>query len=113
MSETPLGAARASSLRLLPWAGPEGRPCYLSTDGRGPVARLADNMEAVQLGMGTQLLGHARSLVAEQGASADEFRYLAARLTESLRDVLRVAESRGRRLRACGEEAAEADCDDL
>ncbi|WP_327297703.1 MULTISPECIES: hypothetical protein [unclassified Streptomyces] len=45
--------------------------------------------------------------------SADEFRYLAARLTESLRDVLRVAESRGRRLRAYGEEAAEADCDDL
>ncbi|WP_203599018.1 hypothetical protein [Streptomyces sp. SID10853] len=52
-------------------------------------------------------------MVAEQGVSADEFRYLAARLTESLRDVLRVAESRGRRLAAYGAEPAEADCDDL
>ncbi|MFJ5288473.1 hypothetical protein [Streptomyces sp. NPDC088348] len=64
--------------------------------------------------MSAQLLGHARALVAEQGVSADELRYLAGRLTESLRDTLRIAESRGRRLRTYGEDAAEAaDCGDL
>lgn len=32
-------------LRLLPWAGPEGKPCYLAGDGPGYLSRLADNME--------------------------------------------------------------------
>ncbi|MFI1731303.1 hypothetical protein ACH40E_19205 [Streptomyces acidicola] len=48
--------------------------------------------------MGTQLLGHAEELVSDPKTGPSELRYLSARLTESLRDVLRVAESRGARL---------------
>ncbi|EFL32269.1 conserved hypothetical protein [Streptomyces viridochromogenes DSM 40736] len=86
--------------RLLPWAGPEGKPCYLVGDGTGYVSRLADDIEDLQLGMAGDLLGHAAELLAERRVTSAELRYLALRLTESLRDVTRVAESRGARLRA-------------
>lgn len=83
--------------RLLPWAGSEGKACYLITDDRGgPVSRLADTTEAVQLGMGQELLAHARSLLPD--APRGELRHLAECLTQALADALRVAESRGRRL---------------
>ncbi|MFV0135219.1 hypothetical protein ACLGIH_18700 [Streptomyces sp. HMX87] len=83
--------------RLLPWSGPEGKPCYLITDDTGgPVSRLADITEATQLDMGAELLTHARGLLPD--APPGELRYLAERLTEALTDALRVAESRGRRL---------------
>ncbi|MFC8871551.1 hypothetical protein ACFUAC_28565 [Streptomyces sp. NPDC057148] len=83
--------------RLLPWSGPEGKPCYLITDDDGgPVSRLADTTEVTQLGMGAELLAHANDLLPR--APQGELRYLAERLTEALADVLRVAESRGRRL---------------
>lgn len=42
--------------RLLPWTGPEGRPCYVIGDGTGPVSRVADAVESVQLGMAGELL---------------------------------------------------------
>ncbi|MFF0107733.1 hypothetical protein [Streptomyces hirsutus] len=84
--------------RLLPWSGTGGKPCYLITGGRGgPVSRSADTTESVQLGMGTELLAHARGLLPD--APPGELRYLAECLTAALADVLRVAESRGRRLR--------------
>ncbi|MFE9440691.1 hypothetical protein ACFYO2_17095 [Streptomyces sp. NPDC006602] len=83
--------------RLLPWTGAEGKPCYLVTDDdAGPVSRLADVTESIQLGMGTELLAHARDLL--PNTPPGEVRYLAERLTEALRDSLRIAESRGRRL---------------
>jgi hypothetical protein len=85
--------------RLLPWSGPEGNPCYLLTDGSGGyLSRIADNIESVQLGMGNELLGHARELIDDPKTGSAELRYLSARLTESLQDALRVAESRGARL---------------
>lgn len=86
--------------RLLPWPGPEGNPCYLLTDenGGGYLSRLADEIESVQLGMGSELLGHAQELIGDPKTGSAELRYLSARLTESLQDVLRVAESRGARL---------------
>jgi hypothetical protein len=84
--------------RLLPWTGPEGKPCYLHGDGAGYVSRLADQIESVQLGMAAGLLDHADELLAEQRLTGEELRYLARRLSESLRDVKRVAESRGARL---------------
>ncbi|MFD7322855.1 hypothetical protein ACFV9D_17475 [Streptomyces sp. NPDC059875] len=84
--------------RLLPWTGPEGKPCYVVGDGTGYVSRLADEIESVQLGMADDLLGHASDLLADQGVTSGELRYLACRLSESLRDVTRVAESRGARL---------------
>ncbi|MFC9507257.1 hypothetical protein [Streptomyces sp. NPDC057002] len=84
--------------RLLPWTGSDGKPCYLVGDGTGYVSRLADDIEDVQLGMADDLLGHADELLAEQRVTSAELHYLAMRLTECLRDVRRVAESRGERL---------------
>ncbi|MFJ5225525.1 hypothetical protein [Streptomyces sp. NPDC088400] len=85
--------------RLLPWGDTEGKPCYLLTDSNGGhVSRLADEIESVQLSMGRDLIQHARPLLDDSKATCGELRFLAARLTESLRDVLRVAESRGARL---------------
>lgn len=54
-------------------------------------------MESVQLGMGGELLTYARGMLTD--ASEGELRFLAQRLTEALQDALRVAESRGHRLR--------------
>ncbi|MFJ5830073.1 hypothetical protein [Streptomyces sp. NPDC093089] len=86
-----------SAGRLLPWTGEDGRPCYLVGDGVGPVSRLADDIEAIRLGMAEGLLGHAEELLADRRATSGELHHLASRLTESLRDVKRVAESRGAR----------------
>ncbi|MFC8984924.1 hypothetical protein G3I31_32885 [Streptomyces sp. SID9913] len=84
--------------RLLPWSGVGDKPCYLITDDAdGPVTRLADTTESVQLDMGTDVLAHARALIPD--ALPGELRHLAECLTTALADALRVAESRGRRLR--------------
>ncbi|MER5209954.1 hypothetical protein ABT063_05010 [Streptomyces sp. NPDC002838] len=85
-----------NELRLLPWSGPEGQPCYLSTDDRdGYMSRLADNLEAVQLGMAAELLEQALEVLGDEDAELGELRPLTTKLTEALRDVLRVATSRG------------------
>ncbi|MFE1427284.1 hypothetical protein ACFW6C_17205 [Streptomyces fungicidicus] len=86
-------------LRLLPWTGPDGKPCFLNTDDNdSPMSRLADNMESVQLGMATDLLGQAVEILAEADADPDDLRLLTKDLTGALRDTLRVATSRGQRL---------------
>jgi hypothetical protein len=85
-----------NELRLLPWTGPEGKPCYLSTDDRGGyMSRLADNIEAVQLGTATELLDQASETLNDEDADSEEVRRLAQELTGALRDVLRVATNRG------------------
>ncbi|MEU9215644.1 hypothetical protein AB0D47_03790 [Streptomyces sp. NPDC048376] len=85
-----------NELRLLPWSGPEGKPCYLSTDERGGyMSRLADNIEAAQLGTAAELLEQASETVSDRDVTLDEMRRLAKELSEALRDVLRVATSRG------------------
>ncbi|WP_438304070.1 hypothetical protein ACSHXN_28135 [Streptomyces sp. HUAS TT11] len=85
-----------NELRLLPWAGPEGKPCYLSTDDRdGFMSRLADGIESVQLGSAAELLEHAREALEDQDVNPEDIRRLAHELAGSLRDVLRVATSRG------------------
>ncbi len=90
----------AEELRLLPWATPDGLPCYLSTDGEGYLARLANGIEEVQLTMGQELLDHTRGVLApgERALTDAEYRWLACRLTEALSDALRVADSRGQRI---------------
>ncbi|NUP40354.1 MAG: hypothetical protein HOY76_25890 [Streptomyces sp.] len=85
-------------VRLLPWATADGRPCFLLGGGSGYVSRVADNMESVQLAMAEDLLGHAADLFADGRATDPQMRFLAGRLAESLRDVHRIAESRGARL---------------
>ncbi|MDQ0713525.1 hypothetical protein QFZ55_002977 [Streptomyces luteogriseus] len=89
---------RSAAWRLLPWTATGGRPCYLVGDGTGYVSRLADEIEDVQIDMADHLLGHAAELLAEHRVTSAELHYLARRLSESLWDVKRVAESRGARL---------------
>lgn len=85
-----------NELRLLPWSGPEGKPCFLSTDDRdGYMSRLADNIESVQLGTAAELLKQAAETLADEHACPEGMRLLAKELAEALRDVLRVATSRG------------------
>jgi hypothetical protein len=56
---------------------------------------MADHIEAFQLGMASQLLEHARQALDDETEGLEELRLLAAQLTSALRDVLRVAMSRG------------------
>ncbi|MFH8678189.1 hypothetical protein [Streptomyces lydicus] len=84
--------------RLLPWAGPDGKPCYLVGDGAGYVSRVADTIERLQLDMADEILGHAADMLADHKTGTRELRYLARGLSDALRDVRRVAESRGARL---------------
>lgn len=85
-----------NELRLLPWSGPDGKPCYLSTDDSGGyMSRLADNIEAVQLGMATDLLERAAGVLGDRDAGPEDLHRMLTELTGALRDVLRVATSRG------------------
>ncbi|MFF6904481.1 hypothetical protein ACFY9Q_00895 [Streptomyces sp. NPDC012389] len=96
------GGSDGSVARLLPWTGTGtgGKPCYVVGDGTGYVSRKADEVEDLQLDMAYELLGHADSLLAEPAVTAPEILFLARRLTESLEQVKRIAESRGARLEA-------------
>ncbi|MBB6418639.1 hypothetical protein [Streptomyces sp. AK010] len=84
--------------RLLPWSSPEGRPCYLLTDGSGRLSRAADTTESVQLDMAGDLLAHLSDMLDDEHVTAAQLRYLLARVSEALTDVCRIAESRGARL---------------
>ncbi|MFE4685646.1 hypothetical protein ACFRNJ_33390 [Streptomyces sp. NPDC056721] len=88
-----------NELRLLPWSGPEGKPCYLSSDDANSyLSRLADNTEAIQLGMAVELLEQAAELLAEEKVAPNDLRLLAADLAGALRATVRTATSRGQRL---------------
>ena len=90
-----------NELRLLPWSGPGDKPCYLSTDNPdGYMSRLADGIEAIQLGTASELLEEASEALDNQGTSLDDMRCLAKELTGALREILRVAMSRGHLLAA-------------
>ncbi|MGW5864670.1 hypothetical protein ACWFRJ_21130 [Streptomyces sp. NPDC055239] len=82
-------------LRLLPWSGPDGKPCYLSTnDSSGHMSRLADNIEAVHLGMAAELLEQSQEVLDGEDVEPDRLRLLATDLQGALRNALRVAISR-------------------
>jgi hypothetical protein len=88
-----------SSLRLLPWATPEGKPCFLSPDSDGGVlSRLADEMETAQTNTAAEVLEAANALLRDPNADSRELRFALVRVNEVLADVLRVAQSRGARL---------------
>ncbi|MFH8403405.1 hypothetical protein ACH4FX_01345 [Streptomyces sp. NPDC018019] len=85
--------------RLLPWASPDGKPCYVIGEGRGFVSDLADGLEELQLCTATEVLDHSRELLNRPEPPApNELLFITNRLTESLSDAVRVADSRGRRL---------------
>ncbi|MEU2655871.1 hypothetical protein ABZ615_11125 [Streptomyces sp. NPDC007325] len=86
-------------LRLLPWSGPDGKPCFLSTDDSNSlVSCLADDMEEAQLFVAAELVAHALETLAGEEVQLERLRCLATALTEALEDALRVAQSRGLRL---------------
>lgn len=87
-----------STGRLLPWSSPEGKPCYLIGDGTGYVSRVADNVESVQLDMAAELLDHAADMLDDRQVTPEQLRFVVARMVEALRDVHRIAKSRGARL---------------
>lgn len=90
-----------NELRLLPWSGPGDKPCYLSTDDPdGYMSRLADSIEAIQLGAASELLEEASEALDDQNTSLDEMRCLVKELTGALRDIFRIATSRGHLLAA-------------
>ncbi|WP_031048508.1 hypothetical protein [Streptomyces sp. NRRL F-5650] len=85
-----------NELRLLPWSGPDGKPCYLSTDDSGGyMSRLADNIEAVQLGTAADLVEQVSVVLGDRDAGPEDLHRMLTELTGALRDVLRVATSRG------------------
>lgn len=63
---------------------------------------LADQIEAAQLAMSAELLGHAADILGDRSVTAPQLRFLAGCLTEALRDVHRIAESRGARTVSSG-----------
>ncbi|MFJ2088213.1 hypothetical protein ACIOEW_03000 [Streptomyces sp. NPDC087901] len=90
-----------NEMRLLPWTGPEDKPCYLSTDDPGGyISRLADNVEAIQLGAAAELLKEALETLDDRDTNQNDLRRLGHDLTGALRDLLRVASSRGHLLAA-------------
>ncbi|MER5970713.1 hypothetical protein ABT112_13410 [Streptomyces sp. NPDC002055] len=93
-----MSQATGGGARLLPWVSPEGKPCYLFGDGAGCVSRAADNVERVQLGMAADLLDHVTDMLSDGYVTPEQLRFVAARMSEALRDVHRIAQSRGERL---------------
>lgn len=92
--------AERNVVRLLPWSGPEGKRAHLITDGSPTMlSLLADHIESQQIQTATVIVGLARPMVGEEAKlTADELRWIARRLIESLTDVLNIAESRGQRI---------------
>ncbi|MGY5130693.1 hypothetical protein [Streptomyces nigrescens] len=85
--------------RLLPWTRPDGAPCYLSTDDPDShLSVLADTVEGELLAAAEALLDESPVPPAGPGADPQELWRLAAGLHRALRDVLRIAVSRGDRL---------------
>ncbi|MFJ2058041.1 hypothetical protein ACIOMM_19105 [Streptomyces sp. NPDC087908] len=98
-----------SELRLLPWSGPDGKPCYLSTDdANSHLSRLADSTEAIQLGLAADIVEHALEVLNDDRTALDELLRLTVDLTGALKDVLRVATIRGNRLVALDVSTREA-----
>ncbi|GAA2409497.1 hypothetical protein [Streptomyces coeruleofuscus] len=84
-------------MRLLPWTGADGKPCYLSTgDPDSLLSRLADDVEAAQLASAEQVLAGAKAVLGDPKAGERAVRFALTRAVESLGDVLRVAVSRSR-----------------
>ncbi|MFG3529168.1 hypothetical protein ACGF8B_20785 [Streptomyces sp. NPDC047917] len=92
------------SARLLPWSSAEGKPCYVVGDGTGRVSRVADNIESVQPGMALERFDHADDMLDDGQVTSAQLRYVLARMAEALRDVHRIARSRGERLAASARE---------
>ncbi|PJN41254.1 hypothetical protein CG747_09555 [Streptomyces sp. CB02959] len=91
-------AQRTISPRLLPWTRDDGAPCYLITDDPDSrMSLLADDVEEEMLAAAGALLA-ATDPPPGPEAGRRELRGLVAGLRAALRDVRRIAVSRGERL---------------
>ncbi|NBE50332.1 sulfatase [Streptomyces boluensis] len=89
----------SANLRLLPWSSADGKPCYLSTDDPlSTLSRLADDLEEEQLTCGEDVLEGAAAVLADPVAGERAVRFALSQAVASLREVLRVAVSRGGRI---------------
>ncbi|MFI5521311.1 hypothetical protein [Streptomyces platensis] len=85
----------------------------MSTEDSGSyLSRLADNTEAVQLEVAGELMEHALEVLGDGEAEPNELRLLSTDMAEALRDVRRVAISRGRRLSLTDHPACEGGDED-
>jgi hypothetical protein len=90
-------------VRLLPWTA-DGKLCILSAGGPDSfLSRLADSLEVSQLDAAHDVLHEADAVLSNPMSPYAELRYAGIRLSECLRDALRVAESRGARIAEEGE----------
>lgn len=96
---TPTPAPAVRHLRLLPWSH-DGKPAHLVTDGtQSFLSQLADKIEGQQIETAAVIVGLAKPMVEDTAdLTADELRWIARRLIESLTEVLNIAESRGQRI---------------
>lgn len=100
------------TLRLLPWTSEAGTPCYLSSaDDNGYLSRLADEVEDSQTEAAEEVLAAAKATLADTRSGHRELRFALARASESLGDVLRIAQSRGARLPAPDYESTAGNSD--
>ncbi|MFE1766134.1 hypothetical protein ACFW81_18215 [Streptomyces angustmyceticus] len=101
--------APAPGLRLLPWEGDGGKPCFLSADGVGGVlSRLADEIEEEQLCDGAEVLKGAVAVLDDGKAGEHALRGALRATTQAFGNVLRVADSRGARLPVAADGGPEA-----
>lgn len=93
-------------VRHLPPSGPHRHPALLVSDGPdGPVSRMADQIEAVQLGLAQRLLSRVQGA---RPGECGEVQALVGQLADALADVLVIARRRGDRLTAPGLRAGDA-----
>lgn len=87
------------ALRLLPWASPDGKPCYLDSDGHNSfLSQLADNIEAEMARAAEDVLVKAEEVLSDPRADSRALRLALVRTAYSLGNVLRIAQSREARL---------------
>ncbi|MER7971413.1 ATP-binding protein [Streptomyces sp. NPDC096080] len=92
-------------VRRLPPADPHRHPDLLVSDGPdGPVSRMADQIEAVQLGLAQRLLSRVQASRAQRRGETPD---VVGQLSDALADVLVIARCRGDRLAAPGLRAAD------
>ncbi|MFE1268488.1 hypothetical protein [Streptomyces sp. NPDC058758] len=86
-------------LRLLPWSGPDSKPCFLSTDDSNSyLSRLADTVEEIQLSSAEDLVTHALEAFSGKRTTSEDLRDLSTDLVGALQCALRIAASRGQRM---------------
>ncbi|WP_199742361.1 hypothetical protein [Streptomyces triticirhizae] len=95
--------------RLLPWSDDQGRPCYLAGNGGGRVTEYANALEREQMLYAEAVLGLSADTIDDTDATREDLLDLSTCLTAALRDVHRIARSRGEQLDYYTELAAQAE----